>query len=93
MKRRRGKYHGPPACIVQAKNIGVIFGQFLPFQFHSQSKEWNLYVICKYAVAGKVHPPNIWNCGMLKRNASLNEQYIAQGRPYLTRICLAFSSL
>jgi len=26
-------------------------------------------------------------------NVSLNEQYSAQGRPFLTRICLAFSFL
>jgi len=33
------------------------------------------------------------NCGTLKLNVSLNEQFISQGRPFRPLICLAFCSL
>jgi len=35
-RKRRGKYQGPLACTVQAKNIGFISGLFSPVPLHSQ---------------------------------------------------------
>jgi len=45
-------------CTMQSKDIYMIYGRFAILPLHNPSKEWNLYVISKYALVDKAHPLN-----------------------------------